>query len=213
MATFSLRSLRIALAVAVLPAVAMAQPSVINSSANLRAGPGPNYPVVAQLRPGVPVDVAGCTAGYHWCDVVLSGNGLRGWVFARSLSSPYQGQRVPLANFGANIGVPLISFSIGNYWGSHYRDRPFYREPRYWGGRPPPPQFYGRPEHRPEWRGDEGHRHGRAEGWRGDREHRTDERFRGGDHGGGHRGGNRGDHMGERHDGHQDRGRGHEREH
>lgn len=220
MSTITLRSLGIVLAAAVIPAVAMAQQSIINTSANLRAGPGASYPVVAQLRPGVPVDVAGCTAGYQWCDVVLPGNGLRGWVFAQSLSSPYQGQRVPLANYGATIGVPLITFSLGSYWGSHYRDRPFYREPRYWGGhRPslPPTHFYGRPGSRPGWHGGPAQHHRPAPGWHGgERPHgwqgRPDHRPGGGNHYGGRHGGDRrGAHGGSRHGGGEHHGGGHRR--
>lgn len=165
MSHFFQRSLGIALAAAILPAAALAQQAVVNTGANVRAGPGVNYPVVAQLSAGVSVDVNGCVTGYEWCDVTVSNGDLRGWIFARNISSPYQGQPVPLANYGATIGIPLITFAIGSYWGSHYRDRPFYGEPRYWGGhrpplppryshRPPDHRFEHRPNHRPNYRPD-----------------------------------------------------------
>ncbi len=184
-----------ALCIAFLPAAAQAQPArqaVVNTGANLRAGPGGNYPVVAQLAPGTYLDVAGCTAGYQWCDVVLPG-GARGWVYAAGLSYPYQGRPAPVAQYGAAVGIPLISFAIGNYWGAHYRDRPFYGDRRYWGGHPPPPPRYvqPRPPPPPHWVG----------GPRPDpRPHFRDggpPQFRGDDHRGGP--GPRGPH-GDRHD-------------
>lgn len=130
--------IRVALAALILPVAAQAQQAFTNQGVNLRAGPGASYPVVAQLAPRTSLNVQGCVAGYQWCDVVLP-DGLRGWVYAQSLSYPYQGQPVPLASYGAAIGIPLVTFALGSYWGSYYRDRPWYREPRYWGGRPPPP--------------------------------------------------------------------------
>ncbi len=132
------------------PALAAAEQAYTNTYSNLRAGPGPDYPVVAQLALNTPLDVAGCTAGYQWCDVLLQGGALRGWIYAPSLSYPYQGRAVVLPQYGAAIGIPLISFAIGSYWGSYYRNQPWYGEPRYWGGRPPPrPQL---PPQRPNWR-------------------------------------------------------------
>jgi len=38
-----------------------------NSPANLRAGPAPDYPLVAQIPEGVLVSVIGCLSDYSWC--------------------------------------------------------------------------------------------------------------------------------------------------
>ena len=238
MRTSLLRFLGTLLAMAVAPAAAIAQQAVISTGANLRAGPGPGYPVVAQLNRGVAVQVAGCTDGYQWCDVLLPGGELRGWVVAQSLAYPYQGQPVPLASYGATLGVPLVTFAIGSYWGAHYRDRPFYREPRYWGGRPPQ-AYYGRPGWdgghggpQPGWHGGPSY-NGRPPGARWGGDHRPDglqgrPDYRpggGGEHGrepgrsgvgdrgdGGHHGGGSANHGGYRgnggHDGGGDRGGG-----
>ena len=121
-----------------LPIAAAAQEAVARRTVNLRAGPSGDYPVVARLGPGQPFEVLGCISGYTWCDVVLP-DGLRGWVYAGNIDYAYDRQRVPLASYGAMIGVPIIGFTIGNYWSDHYRDRPWYREQRYWRGHPPPP--------------------------------------------------------------------------
>ena len=137
-----------------LPIAAAAQQAFARGAVNLRAGPSGDYPLVARLGPGQPFDVLGCTQGYNWCDVVLP-DGLRGWVHASRIDYAYEDRRVPLAGYGAMIGVPIIGFTIGNYWGDHYRDRPWYREPRWWHGRPPPPPVAGWrpvPPPRPDWR-------------------------------------------------------------
>ncbi|MBO9645844.1 MAG: SH3 domain-containing protein [Pseudacidovorax sp.] len=136
-----------------LPIAALAQQAFTRAGVTLMAGPGNSYPIVAQLGQGQPVDVMGCTQGYGWCDVILP-DGLRGWLFAGVLEYPYQGAPVPLPGYGAIIGVPIITFSLGNYWGRYYRDRPWYGEPRWWGGRPPPPPPPGwrpPPPGRPGW--------------------------------------------------------------
>ncbi|MBO9514187.1 MAG: SH3 domain-containing protein [Variovorax sp.] len=137
-----------------LPLAAAAQQAFTRGSVNLRAGPSSSYPLVATLAPGQPLQVMGCTAGYGWCDVVLP-DGLRGWAYAGSLDYAYEQQHVPLATYGAVIGVPIVTFVLGSYWGDYYRDRPWYNQPRWWGGRPPPPPGPGwrpMPPPAPAWR-------------------------------------------------------------
>jgi len=148
-----LRTTAIVAALAV-PIAALAQQQAFTSDAvNLRAGPGTEYPVVAVLGQGQSLDVMGCTDGYSWCDVALP-DGMRGWISAELLNYPYQGSSLPLVTYGAAIGVPLVGFAIGSYWGSYYRDRSWYGEPRWWHGRPPPPPGPGwrpPPPPRPNW--------------------------------------------------------------
>lgn len=152
MNTSVLRRAGIGALVLALPAAASAQQAFARGPVNLRAGPAGDYPLVAQLAPGQPLEVIGCTSGYGWCDVVLPDGG-RGWVWSRNLDYAWQQQRVPLAAYGAAIGIPIIGFGIGSYWADHYRDRPWYGERRWWGGRPPPPVAGWRapPPVRPAW--------------------------------------------------------------
>lgn len=119
------------------PAVGMGQSQAFtNRPANLRAGPRRDYPIVAQLSRGTPVMVAGCLSDYSWCDVILPRS--RGWIYARSLNYPYQGSYVPVISYGPVVGLPVVAFSIGAYWGSHYRGKPWYRDQRRWAHDPPP---------------------------------------------------------------------------
>ncbi|MEM5386031.1 SH3 domain-containing protein [Paraburkholderia phymatum] len=108
-----------------------------NEPVYLYAGPAQDYPVVAQLPSGQPVTVYGCVSGYTWCDVEIAG--ARGWVYGGYLTYPYQGSSVPIMNYGAVIGLPLVTFSLGTYWGHYYRERPWYPDRSRWEHHPPPP--------------------------------------------------------------------------
>ncbi|ACC70221.1 SH3 domain-containing protein [Paraburkholderia phymatum] len=121
----------------------------------LYAGPAQDYPIVAQLPAGQPVTVYGCVSGYTWCDVAIPQ--ARGWVYGGDLAYPYQGSNVPVMTYGTALGLPLITFSLGTYWGHYYRERPWYPDRSRWEhhapppnrplppGHPPPPQGANRP--------------------------------------------------------------------
>jgi uncharacterized protein YraI len=97
------------------------------------AGPGRDYPSVGQLPPSVQVDVAGCVRGYHWCDVSWRGD--RGWVYANDLETSYKDRRAALVDVAPGMRLPVVTFSLGNYWDEHYRSRPFYRDRENWAKR------------------------------------------------------------------------------
>jgi len=142
-----IRSLCVVLfGIAAVPGIADAQSSAYtNSGAEVYAGPAPDYPVVAEIPPGTALDVFGCLSDYSWCDVALPG--VRGWIDAEQLDYPYQGNYVPLLEYGAIIGVPVTGFAIGAYWDRYYRHRPWFHDRDRWehraeprvgpGGRPP----------------------------------------------------------------------------
>lgn len=116
------------------PVAAMAETAYTNRGVNMRAGPNPEFPLVASLPAGAPVEIYGCVEGYSWCDVAAGPN--RGWVYADYLSYPYQNQPITVISGGPAIGIPLITFSVGNYWDTYYRHRPWYGNRSYWYGRP-----------------------------------------------------------------------------
>ena len=124
-----------------LPLAAAAQaPSYARSGThvNLRAGPANDFPIVANYGPNVPLSVQGCTAGYGWCDVV-GPDSARGWIYAANIQYAYQTTYVPLPTYAVQIGVPIVVFSVGAYWGAYYRQKPFYNTyPVYVHHRPPP---------------------------------------------------------------------------
>ncbi len=138
-------------------AVAQAAPGYVVQGVNLRAGPGTDYPVVAQLPPGTPTEIYGCLPGWTWCDIGVNGpeGAARGWAAGVTLQVVYENRPAPLAEYGGEIGLPFVGFSVGPYWDRYYRDRPFYGTedrwrgrdfgggPGYGGPRPPPPPFRG----------------------------------------------------------------------
>jgi uncharacterized protein YraI len=136
------------------PVCAFATEGYVVDNVNLRAGPDPTYPLVDQLPGGTPVDVQGCTPGWEWCDVINENDGSRGWIAGNYIQYDYQDQPVLLSDYGAQIGIPIVAFSIGTYWDRYYRSRPFYSDRSSWYNRPyvrrpppPPPRgpYPGRP--------------------------------------------------------------------
>lgn len=136
--------------------IASAQNAYTAKPMNVRAGPNRDYPLVAQVDEGTPLDVHGCLDSWSWCDVSFEGN--RGWMYAGGISFVYNGQRVPIYSYGPQLGLPIITFSLGTYWGQYYRGRPWYGQRDTWehrhfpphapirrsrGG--PPPMSHGRP--------------------------------------------------------------------
>ena len=116
-----------------LPLAAGAEPARTKQWVNVRAGPAGNYPTVMRLPPGTYVQVYGCTDGYRWCDVVAS-DGQRGWALGGSLYYPYEDRWVPVTGYyGPGFGIPITPFVMGDYWGTHYRHRPWYGQRQYWG--------------------------------------------------------------------------------
>jgi uncharacterized protein YraI len=145
-----------AVAALAMPATAQAQYAQTASWVNLRAGPGRDYPLVVSFAPGVPITVQGCIEGYSWCDVI-GPNGERGWIYAGKIVYPYQSGYVPVMQYGPVIGIPVVTFVIGSYWGDYYRQRPWYGNMHRWhdrpspGWRPPPsrPPHWNPPPPRP----------------------------------------------------------------
>ncbi|MGO4847760.1 SH3 domain-containing protein [Inquilinus sp. 2KB_12] len=122
------------LAVAALAApAANAAPGYTTTSLSLRAGPGRDYPAVLRLRPGTPVEIFGCQRGWDWCDIGVGPD--RGWVSGRFLQADFQSRRRGLVEVAPQIGVPLITFDFGHYWGDHYHGRPWFTDHDRWGHR------------------------------------------------------------------------------
>jgi uncharacterized protein YraI len=121
------------------PTIAAAQTiayTVPGRLTNMRAGPGTDFPVVAQVLGGSVVNVYGCLSDYSWCD--SSVQGVRGWIATSRLEFQYAGGLVPIPRYYSYFDAPIIEFNFG-YWDDYYRDRPFYRHRR--GHRDRPPRY------------------------------------------------------------------------
>ncbi|MBO3762347.1 SH3 domain-containing protein [Ciceribacter sp. L1K22] len=160
------------LAIAVsLPALAQAANGYATANVNLRAGPSTNYPAVTVIPAGAGVDIYGCLNTANWCDVGF--RGIRGWVSGSYLQAGYQQRRVYVApEYYRPLGIPTVTFSVGNYWDRHYRGRDFYRNRDRWDDRGEWRQE--RREERRDWR--EERREDRRDDRRDWREERRDDR-------------------------------------
>lgn len=114
-----------------LPALAEAANGYATANVNLRAGPSTGYPAVTVIPAGAGVDIYGCMSGANWCDVGFAG--IRGWVSGSYLQATYQQRRVYVGpEYYRPLGIPSVTFSVGNYWDRHYRSRDFYRDRDRW---------------------------------------------------------------------------------
>jgi uncharacterized protein YraI len=118
------------------PAAAHAQTGWTRKSANLRAGPDQSYPLVARIPADAEVVINGCVDGWSWCDVTVGPD--RGWIWAGNLESEYQNRRVLILENGPVFGYPIVTYSVGPYWDTYYRGRPWYGRRTYWIGHPVP---------------------------------------------------------------------------
>lgn len=117
------------------PAIAQAAEGFATANVNMRAGPSTGYPAVAVIPAGESVEIYGCLADAPWCDVEFYGG--RGWVHGRYVQAIYQERRVYLGpEYYRPLGIPVVVFSFGNYWDSHYRNRDFYRYRDRWSRGP-----------------------------------------------------------------------------
>jgi len=145
----------VALVMLLLPLGVAAQDAVTTRAVSVRAGPDSTYPLVATLAPGTSVSVGGCISAYTWCDVYTGD--VRGFVYSSYLTYPYQSYQVPIYAYGPALGLPIITFALGDYWDHYYRGRPFYGRRSYWAARPwhEPPSRFGRDWHPPVFHGND----------------------------------------------------------
>ncbi len=129
---------------------ASAQSARITTDLAMRAGPSNDFPIVTTVYDGSVVHVHGCVRGYSWCDV--SWHGDRGWVYADYLTYRYHDRYVPIIEYGDEIDLPIIVFSVDSYWDDYYRGRPWFHNREHW---------------RSVWRGEEHHFGERGEHRRG----------------------------------------------
>ncbi|WP_353644038.1 DUF1236 domain-containing protein [Mesorhizobium sp. WSM2239] len=74
-------------------ASAFAQTSVTaTTDLNVRAGPGPQHPVIGVLAAGQATTLNGCIEGSKWCSVAEAGG--QGWVYSDYLTGNFGGQQV-----------------------------------------------------------------------------------------------------------------------
>lgn len=74
---------------------------------NVRAGPGPQHPVVGVIGAGQTVTLNGCLESGKWCSIG------EGWVYSDYLTGEFGGKQVILTERPANSGVKVITADKG----------------------------------------------------------------------------------------------------
>ncbi|MGG7577991.1 SH3 domain-containing protein [Rhizobium sp. Nf11,1] len=156
------------------PAIAQAAEGYSTANVNMRAGPSTRYPAVAVIPAGSSVEIRGCLSNVNWCDVEFYGG--RGWVSGQYVQAVYEQRRVYVGpRYYRPLGIPLVTFSVGNYWDRYYRHRDFYRERDRWSRGPD--YYYRNRDYRNRDYRDYGNREYRAREYRDrDRDWRDDDR-------------------------------------
>ena len=95
-------------AVIALPNLAMALDAVAVTDLNMRAGPGPQYPIVATIQANGAVDMLGCLPDSNWCQVNWQGQ--QGWSYAEYLAVPEAGERVFVPQARTVLDIPVVAF-------------------------------------------------------------------------------------------------------
>jgi uncharacterized protein YraI len=75
---------------------------------NMRAGPGPQFPVTGVINAGGAVTISGCMEGSKWCTVVH--NGAEGWAYSDYLAADLSGSQVVVTQGRADLGLPVVTY-------------------------------------------------------------------------------------------------------
>lgn len=97
-----------AAAVALLAATgaASATPVTATTDLNLRAGPGPQHPVVGVIGAGEGAELRGCIENSKWC-IVASADG-EAWAYSDYLTADLGGQRIVITERPADSGIVYV---------------------------------------------------------------------------------------------------------
>lgn len=73
---------------------------------NVRAGPGPQYPVIGMLATGQSATLTGCIVYSRWC-TIAEANG-PAWVYSDYVTADFGGRQVVLTERPADSGVTVV---------------------------------------------------------------------------------------------------------
>ncbi|CAN7211903.1 DUF1236 domain-containing protein [Mesorhizobium sp. LjNodule214] len=74
---------------------------------NVRAGPGPQYPVIGVLAAGQSATLQGCIANSKWC-TIAEANG-QGWVYSDYVTSDFGGNQMVLTRRPVDADIAVVT--------------------------------------------------------------------------------------------------------
>jgi uncharacterized protein YraI len=80
---------------------------------NVRAGPGPQYPVIGVLAAGQSATLTGCIENSKWCTIAEAGG--QGWVYSDYVTADFGGSRVVLTERRSSVAVVEPPADVGDY--------------------------------------------------------------------------------------------------
>ena len=83
---------------------------------NVRAGPGPQHPVIGVLAAGQGTTLTGCLQNSKWCSI--DDGGQKGWVYSDYLTGEFGGQKMVLSERPADSGVVVVEQPDGGAEGA-----------------------------------------------------------------------------------------------
>jgi uncharacterized protein YraI len=73
---------------------------------NIRAGPGPQYPVIGVLAAGQSATLDGCIQNSKWC-TIAEANG-QGWIYSDYVTADFGGNKVVLTRRPADADITIV---------------------------------------------------------------------------------------------------------
>ena len=77
------------------------------SDLNVRAGPGPQYPVTGVLKAGQAATLTGCLDNSKWCTIAEAGG--QGWVYSDYVTADFGGTRVVITQRPPDAGITVVA--------------------------------------------------------------------------------------------------------
>lgn len=73
---------------------------------NVRAGPGPQYPVIGVLAAGQKATLNGCVANSKWCTIAEDSG--QGWIYSDYVTAEFGGNQMILTQRPSGSGVAVV---------------------------------------------------------------------------------------------------------
>jgi uncharacterized protein YraI len=83
---------------------------------NVRAGPGPQYPVIGVIAAGQSATLSGCIENSKWCTIAEAGG--KGWVYSDYVTADFGGSRVIVTRRPADAGIAVVAPPADDVYGN-----------------------------------------------------------------------------------------------